>query len=50
MEIRTGIIKKTRGRVYEGAATLDENVDGEGLLVVHIRDMKPGQRVAFRIE
>lgn len=50
MEIRTNGIQQIQGRVYEGSAILEENIDNEGLLVVRLRDLKTGKRVAFRIE
>lgn len=50
MEIRTNVIQQIQGRIYEGTSILEGNIDDEGLLVVILRDMKPGQRVAFRIE
>lgn len=50
MEIRTSVIRQTQGRVYEGTAIIEGNIDDEGLLVVILRDLKPGRRVAFRIE
>lgn len=39
-----------RGRAVSGVTVLEQNQDGDALLIIPLYEMRPGQKVTFTVE